>query len=403
MGATRTAGQGGITAGRAGLTARLRPLYSTAFLQGFALWYAVEKLFMRSIGFTDYTITVATAVYIVVMMAASIPLGVLADRWSRKGVLYLATAALAASSLVCGLARGFWLYAIGISIWGLFYAAYTGIYDSVIYDLVLEQTGSADSFERCYGRAQMYNSAAFITGALISAGLVHGIPLRATYFLTVPVTCCGFITLARFREPLLHRAAPRQRLADQLGQVVRAASGSRRVALIAACLICNALAMRLIFEFCQLWWLGLNLPAGWYGPAFALLFLGSWLGGYLAARLAGRGAVLAVAAAVLSASAGLLSGVPAVLIAAQVATITGIITLQVILFRYLHDAMPSAIRAGVSSAVSTIGLATFIPVALGFGVLARDQGVLHASALVIGALAGMCLILAVILLGREER
>jgi predicted MFS family arabinose efflux permease len=398
----RTADRGGMAGSRAGLTARLRPLYLTAFLHGFALWYSVEKLFMRSIGFTDYTITVATAAYIVVMMAASIPLGILADRWSRKGVLYLATAALAASSLVCGLAHGFWLYVAGISIWGLFYASYTGTYDSVIYDVVLEETGSADGFERFYGREQMYNSAAFITGALISAGLVHGIPLRATYFLTAPVTCCGFITLARFREPLLHRAAPRQRLTGHFGQVVRAAARSRRVALIAACLICNALAMRLIFEFCQLWWLGLHLPAWWYGPSFALLYFGSWLGGYLTARLAGRGAVLVAAVADLSVSAGLLSEVPAVLIAAQVAAITGIITLQSVLFRYLHDAMPSAIRAGASSVVSTIGLAAFIPVALGFGLVARDQSVFRASAFVIGALAGMCLTLAAILPSRRE-
>jgi MFS family permease len=65
---------------------RLRPLYSTGFIHGFALWYSIEKLFMRSIGLNDYLITIATLVYIVVMIIANIPLGILADRWSRKGV-----------------------------------------------------------------------------------------------------------------------------------------------------------------------------------------------------------------------------------------------------------------------------------------------------------------------------
>ena len=73
---------------------RLRPLYATGFIHGFALWYAVEKLFMKSIGFNDFLITIVTITYIVVMTAANLPLGVLADRWSRKGVLYLATCAL---------------------------------------------------------------------------------------------------------------------------------------------------------------------------------------------------------------------------------------------------------------------------------------------------------------------
>ena len=68
---------------------RLRPLYATGFIHSFVLWYSIEKLFMRSVGLNDYLITIATLVYIVVMMTANIPLGVLADRWSRKGVLYL--------------------------------------------------------------------------------------------------------------------------------------------------------------------------------------------------------------------------------------------------------------------------------------------------------------------------
>src|SRR6266699_6214840 len=191
---------------------RLRPLYATGFIHGFALWYSIEKLFMRSIGLNDYLITIATLVYIVVMMIANIPLGILADRWSRKGVLYLATCALIASSLVCGLSHGLAMYATGISVWGLFYAAYAGTYDSVIYDVVLEETGSADSFERFYGRVQMYDSAAFITGALASALVAHFASLRAEFFLTIPVTCCAFLTLHGFREPSLHKAAERVRL-----------------------------------------------------------------------------------------------------------------------------------------------------------------------------------------------
>jgi hypothetical protein len=72
---------------------RLQPLYATGFIHGFALWYSIKKLFMRSIGLNDYLITIATLVCIVVMMIANIPLGILADRWSRKGALCLATCA----------------------------------------------------------------------------------------------------------------------------------------------------------------------------------------------------------------------------------------------------------------------------------------------------------------------
>ena len=173
---------------------RLRPLYATAFIHSFVLWYSIEKLFMRSVGLNDYLITIATLVYIVVMMTANIPLGLLADRWSRKGVLYIATCALIGSSVVCGFSHGLAAYATGISVWGLFYAAYAGTYDSAVYDVVLEETGSAEAFERCYGRVQMFEATAFITSALASrrrrplrqpAGRV--LPHDSVHLLCVPV------------------------------------------------------------------------------------------------------------------------------------------------------------------------------------------------------------------------
>jgi predicted MFS family arabinose efflux permease len=336
----------------------------------------------------------------VVLLVANIPMGIIADRWSRKGVLYLATCALVAASVICGLSHGFVLYVAGISVWGLFYAAYAGTYDSVIYDVVLEETGSADSFERLYGRVQMYDSAAFITGALISAGVAHFASLRLEYFLTVPVTCCAFLTLSRFREPVLHLKARQDRLAAHLGSILRAATRAD-VAWIVICLVANCLAMRLLFEFCQLWYLGLALPAVWYGPSFALLYSGAWSGGALADKLTGDRTVLAAGFGTLVIAIGLFVRLPAVVIGAQVLAIIGIIVLNIALTRYLHDAMPSQIRAGASSVVSTIGYAVFIPAALGFGLVSRAHGIFEASGFVVGALAVMCLTLSVIVARRR--
>jgi predicted MFS family arabinose efflux permease len=379
---------------------RLRPLYATGFIHGFALWYSIEKLFMRSIGLNDYLITIATLVYIVVMMIANIPLGILADRWSRKGVLYLATCALIAASLICGLSHGLAMYAAGISVWGIFYAAYAGTYDSVIYDVVLEETDSADSFERYYGRVQMYDSAAFILGALLSAGVARFASLRLEYFLTIPFTCCAFFTLRRFREPSLHRKAPESRLAGHLGQILRSATKAK-VALIVVALVANCLAMRLLFEFCQLWYLGLALPAVLYGPSFALLYSGAWSGGALADRLRDGRTVVLAAFGTLAIAAGLFIRIPVVVIVAQTAAIIGITVLNIALTRYLHDAMPSNIRAGASSVVSTIGYGVFIPAALGFGLTARAHGIFEASVFVVGALVVMCATLSVIVVKRQ--
>ena len=73
-----------------GLRRRLAPLYAAVFLQGLAFWVPIEKLFMTSIGFDAAGVGLMAAVYAAVVPFFEVPSGILADRWSRRGVLVLA-------------------------------------------------------------------------------------------------------------------------------------------------------------------------------------------------------------------------------------------------------------------------------------------------------------------------
>ena len=140
---------------------------------------------------------------------------------------------------------------------------------------------------------------------------------------------------------------------------------------IVAALVANCVVMRLLIEFYQLWYLGLALPVLWYGPSCALMYSGAWGGGALASWLRGGRTVLMAGLGTLVIAFGLFVHDPRVVVGAQVATIFGVTVLNIALTRYLHDAMPSTVRAGASSVVSTIGYGAFVPTALGFGVYSR--------------------------------
>jgi len=60
----------------------------------------------------------------------------------------------------------------------------------------------------------------------------------------------------------------------------------------------------------------------------------------------------------------------------------------------LHDAVPSAIRSGVASGVSSLSWLAFLPVALGFGALSTAHGVRPAGWVLVAAavLAGALLV-----------
>jgi hypothetical protein len=70
-------------------------------------------------------------------------------------------------------------------------------------------------------------------------------------------------------------------------------------------------------------------------------------------------------------------------IAAQVVLALLAVAIGTVLSREFHDAVPSSIRAGVSSGVGTLTWVAFVPFALGFGLLSRHVGVLAAGWMIV--------------------
>src|ERR1700712_1722666 len=98
---------------------RLLPLHVAVFLQGFLLWVPVEKLFQTSIGFDAADVGLMAAAYAALGAVLELPSGMLADRWSRRGVLIVASLALAASSLIGGLSHDVATYIAGAMVLGV--------------------------------------------------------------------------------------------------------------------------------------------------------------------------------------------------------------------------------------------------------------------------------------------
>src|SRR3954452_2668516 len=185
---------------------RLRPLLIGIGLQSFLLWVPVEKMFMTEIGFDAAAIGVVAAVYAAVVPLLEVPFGVLADRWSRTGMMILATFALAASSLVGGLSTSTATYAAAAVLVGAFFDLDSGTADSVVYDTVIEETGSAAEYEKWIGRVHAVESAALVSSAVLGGLLAALTSARVTYFVTVPVVTAAALAFRYCREPRLHRA-----------------------------------------------------------------------------------------------------------------------------------------------------------------------------------------------------
>ncbi len=371
------------------LQRRLRPLHLATFLQGLVFWVSVEKLFMNEIGFDAASIGLMAAAYAAVVPVLEVPSGILADRWSRRGVLMAANAALAVSALIGGLSHDVPTYILSALVLGVSFALGSGTIDSIVYDTVVEETGNSAAFERSIGRIRLVNSAALVTSALLGGVLAEIAGTRFTYLLTVPVVALSILTLARFSEPRLHRAAEATSLRAHVALTYRTLTRRGRLLPIVTLSVLTGLVLQVVLEFGPLWLVALAAPAVLYGPHWAGLTSALGLGGLLAGRIHLDRPRTAIAVAALMPVSGLVittSTDVVVVTAAQIVLALLIVAAGIHTSRLLNDAVPSGVRAGVASGVSTFTWIAFLPVALGFGLLAEYQGV-HTAGWIITVIA----------------
>jgi hypothetical protein len=376
----------------AAVARRLRPLQVGLALQNLLFWLPVEKMFMTEIGFDAATIAILAAVYAAVVPLLEVPSGVLADRWSRTGVMALATVALAACSLVGGLSTNPLMYGVAAALLGVYFALGSGTADSIVYDTLVEETGSSDGYERWIGRMQMVEAASLVVSAVLGGVLAGLVSARFTYFLTVPLLAAAVVAFWRCDEPTLHRKSERVTYRRQAGATLRALTGNGSVRQVVLLSAIAATTAQMLFEFGPLSLVSMHAPAAVYGPYWAVLVSTVGLGAWLVSRIPfGRRGVVPALGAVLVVAALLpvaVSSLPAI-IGAQIVLALGATIFSVRAGFLMHEAVPATLRAGVSSGAGTLSRLTFLPFSLVFGWLSRVHGVSSAGWLFVVLVVGL--------------
>jgi MFS family permease len=364
--------------GLAAAGTRLRPLRIALVLQGIAPWVPVEKIFMTQLGFTPTLFALMAAAYGATVPVLEIPAGILADRWSRRGVLMLASLASLASVIVGGLSHNVATYIASAMLLGVYFAMQSGTVDAIVYDTLIEEVGDADGFEKQYGRIQALNSVALTVSAVAGGVLAALVSARSTYVLTIPTSVAGLIFLSRFREPTLHRAGEASKLREHLVATWQTVTRQPGVAPIAITMMLGAAITQMLFEFGPLWLVAAAVPTALFGPYTAAMTSTLGLGGLLAGRVQLNRPAVAIGVAITMTGCGLTLAVGKAapfLIAAQVVLVGLLVTIGIHLSRQLHDLVPSQQRSGVSSGIGTLSWLTFLPCSLLFAALSGGDGI----------------------------
>jgi MFS family permease len=190
---------------------------------------------MQHIGISAEGVGVASAVYLIGNLLLDVPAGILADHWSRKGVLGLSTLSMIGCVLVLGTSHGLWQYLLGYLLYSGYMVTTGGTYQALIYDCLHEE-GQSKHYSKIVGRA----FALFLAGAglanLASGFLAHRFGFRFDYFVTIVPCVLNAGILLTIREPQFHKAERKERLITGFAASVRQLWGahSLRILVIAS-------------------------------------------------------------------------------------------------------------------------------------------------------------------------
>ncbi len=353
----------------------IRAIYASNFLVGIVFWYGIEKLFQRSIGIDPIGMGVLTALIAVSTFLLDIPAGMLADTWSRKGMLMVSTLAMAGCALAGGFSHGFGMYLVSSLLYSVYVVSKSGTYQALLYDNLHESGNTAD-YARTTGRAWAMFLAGVAVTSFASGFLAHRFGYRFTYFISLIPCSANLAVLACIHEPTFHKAEQKERMLRQIGQVSRALA--RLQLLRGLAIILSALAAVEVFKssFGQLYFLHYFPAAQTVGMLWAGYALTWAIGSFIAHRLHAHLHTLMLATVLPLVGMALIHRAWSVGFFFLQAIASGALMIQI--ETSIQAATPSAVRASIMSGLSTLGQAISVPASIAIGWLIRSGGVLRA-------------------------
>lgn len=366
----------------------IHKLYMSNFLTGLIFWYGIEKLFMQSIGINAFGVGMVTATIIVFIVLFDIPAGLIADKWSRKGMLIISAIALAICSFILGRSTGLTMYILGALFYGLYVVSTSGTYGAIMYD-ILHAEGKAELYSKLHGKAY----GLFLVGAgvaNISSGfLAHYFSYSFAYYLSIASCLLNALVIATITEPTFHKTVNKERLLKQLGQASLMISKHHLLRTLTIVMISLAVAELFKLDFGQLYMLRYITEPQLIGILWAIYAFVMASGSFIAHRMRTRLHVLVIGASVPYVLMSFIDNAfSLVLFMVQVIATAALINQ---IETRIQENTQSAVRTSVMSVVSTIGRIITIPASFLLGWLIRDYNALWAVRFIATVLVAMLL------------
>lgn len=172
-------------------------IYLYTFLSTFILFYACDTLYYleKGISSSGYMFFVTISYFIKVIL--EIPSGILADKYSKKKILFIGNALFLISTLLFIISKSYTLFVFAIIISSVNNCITTGIANSLLYDF----NNKEDKFNKLIFRNSFSYNISYMLAMILGGIVGQKYGLINTYYLTLIPTIINFIIIFLIKEP----------------------------------------------------------------------------------------------------------------------------------------------------------------------------------------------------------
>jgi MFS family permease len=175
--------------------------YLYRFLMRCELWLPIWVVYLqKQRGLSLTQITLLDIPFFLLVVAAEVPTGAVADRFGRRVSLVLGSMMIAIAFFVFGIADNYVIILISWTAWGFGQTFQSGADTAILYDS-LKQIGREDDFQKINGRMWALTSTAALIAILIGAPIAAATSYTVPIFLSVGIALSAIPVAISMHEP----------------------------------------------------------------------------------------------------------------------------------------------------------------------------------------------------------
>lgn len=161
----------------------LLKIYLYKFFDDFVLIYAFYAVMFSEFNIAPEKIGILLGAWSVVAFLLEVPSGVLADKYSRKHILFFSQLVRSIGYFVWILFPTFWGFLAGFILWWIKSAFASGTFEALLYDL-LNSEGNSNKYTKILGTARGWSYAGNLCAAAVAA---YAIKYGYTFVLSMSI------------------------------------------------------------------------------------------------------------------------------------------------------------------------------------------------------------------------